>query len=231
MKKKMVLVLILVLVFSNSMVAFGAENSKKRTAKSSDGNTWTYWDGASQDESGTGDSQEVTASYSPTTTTVYNVDISWGNMQYSYSKTGDTTWDPGTHTYGGVLTGSWTVGVSGTDDAVTVGNHSNAEVYAKIECGFEATYGNLLGEFTNISSQCSSDSTFNNTSGGKIRVPKAKFKLASAVNRGTTFVTSDNTGLPQGKAQFAIDGDPGSTLTGTKIGTITVTIDDQDFSL
>lgn len=214
MKKKMAIVLILVLVFSNSMVVFGAENSKKRTAKSNGGNTWTYWDESGNEDNGTNkNQQEVTASYS---TVIYNVDISWGNMQYTYSKA-NTTWDPGTHTYG-TGTGSWSVTNLGIDDAVTVGNHSNAKIYATFNCSFESTYSNLQGQFITIDAQNSSDNIAWVSSDKTL-----KLEVQSAVNRGTTFTSKDK-GLPQGMVRFEIDGDPGIALTNTKIGTITVTI-------
>lgn len=46
----MALALILFLVVSNSMVAFGSGDSKDRTAKSTDGSTWEYWDGENKDQ-------------------------------------------------------------------------------------------------------------------------------------------------------------------------------------
>lgn len=75
MKKKMALALILFLVVSNSMVAFGAGDSKDRTAKSTDGSTWEYWDGENKDQNTNlaGNEQEVTASYTVDTSEVFSL--------------------------------------------------------------------------------------------------------------------------------------------------------------
>ena len=204
MKKKMAIVLSMILIVSNSMVVFG----RTINAVTDDGSTPEVVENA--------DSKEVTASYSTDSTVIYNVDISWGNMQYTYSKA-NTTWDPGTHTYG-TGTGSWSVTNFETDDAVTVGNHSNAKIYATFNCSFESTYSNLQGQFIIIDAQNSSDNTTWVSSDNTL-----KLEVQSAVNRGTTFTSKDK-GLPQGMVRFKIDGDPGIALTNTKIGTITVTI-------
>ena len=204
MKKKMAIVLSMILIVSNSMVVFG----RTINAVTDDGSTPEVVENA--------DSKEVTASYSTDSTVIYNVDISWGNMQYTYSKA-NTTWDPGTHTYG-TGTGSWSVTNFETDDAVTVGNHSNAKIYATFNCSFESTYSNLQGQFIIIDAQNSSDNTTWVSSDNTL-----KLEVQSAVNRGTTFTSKDK-GLPKGMVRFKIDGDPGIALTNTKIGTITVTI-------
>ena len=70
MKKKMALALILVLVISNSMVAFGATTGPKDATAKKEGETFKYYDGKTSDyvqgtTQETTNEQEVTASYTP----------------------------------------------------------------------------------------------------------------------------------------------------------------------
>ena len=159
MKKKMAIALIMVLVFSNSMVAFGASNVKRRTATSNNGSSWTYYkDGGTQEEDKDTEmdpapnEQIVTATYDDDNKKiVYSVDIYWGNMSFKYTPS-DKTWDPERHSYTGELnSGIWSVdGTTGTDDVVKVRNHSNTTVFAQFK--FENNSGTnnleLGGDFT-----------------------------------------------------------------------------------
>lgn len=80
---------------------------------------------------GTGDKTiDVTASYKPaaSTGTVYNVDIVWDSMKFTYTETDSRVWDPGTHTYSGSAGGSW----ENSKADITVTNHSEAAVNVTI---------------------------------------------------------------------------------------------------
>ena len=71
-------------------------------------------------------SQDVTAKYEKTTTeeTIYNVDLQWGDMVFTYSENTDKTWKPDTHSYDTVTTGAW----DKNETTIKVTNHSNVEV-------------------------------------------------------------------------------------------------------
>lgn len=71
-------------------------------------------------------SQDVTAKYEKTENeeAIYNVDIAWGDLTFTYSEHTEKTWNPDTHTYDENVTGGW----DKTEASVTVTNHSNVEV-------------------------------------------------------------------------------------------------------
>ena len=78
-----------------------------------------------------------------TTTTVYSVDVTWGEMTFTYTEKDLKVWDPKTHTYTTASGNSWT----GTGNSITVTNHSNAAVQVNFE--FEAAQGSgIAGHFT-----------------------------------------------------------------------------------
>lgn len=71
-------------------------------------------------------SQDVTAKYEKTETEdpIYNVDIKWVDLTFTYSETTEKTWNPATHTYDEETTGSW----DKTEAELVVANHSNVAV-------------------------------------------------------------------------------------------------------
>ena len=73
-----------------------------------------------------GGSKDVTAKYEKTETeeAIYNVDIQWGELIFTYSETTEKTWNPDTHTYDTDVSGGW----DKTETAITVTNHSNVAV-------------------------------------------------------------------------------------------------------
>lgn len=73
-----------------------------------------------------GGSHDVTAKYekSENEEAIYNVDIAWGELSFTYSEHTEKTWNPDTHTYDEDVTGGW----DKTEAAVTVTNHSNVAV-------------------------------------------------------------------------------------------------------
>ena len=72
------------------------------------------------------DSHDVTAKYEKTENeeAIYNVDIAWGELTFTYSEHTEKTWNPDTHTYDEDVTGGW----DKTEASVTVTNHSNVAV-------------------------------------------------------------------------------------------------------
>lgn len=85
-------------------------------------------------------------------TTVYYVTVEWSNLEFTYQKEGSGTWNPESHTYSDATSDGWVVStaegvndaVSGVNndiitrtDAITVTNHSNADV--KVDATFGTT--------------------------------------------------------------------------------------------
>lgn len=102
MKKKLALVLIMVLVFSNSMVAYGTLTSEKKS-----------------------ESSNVTATYNRMSgTATYSVYICWGFFDFTYTTYG--SWDTANHNYG--TEGSWNHTTKEAANTITVINNSDAEV-------------------------------------------------------------------------------------------------------
>ena len=103
MKKIISLALALVMVLSLSTIAIAAESNGMGTHN---GNVW----GTYSDET--------------TTPEVYSVIVDWGSMEFTYTEAGENVWNPRTHSYTLASDATWTA----VDNAVTVVNHSNAEV-------------------------------------------------------------------------------------------------------
>lgn len=78
--------------------------------------------------------------------TVYNVDISWGDMAFTYHEAKTGTWQPQNHTYLGAQDANWTAD-SVDGDVITVSNRSNAAIKAGF--AFTAADGYSVGaDFT-----------------------------------------------------------------------------------
>ena len=99
MKKLVSLTLALALILSLSITAFAADQ---------------------------GGSKDVTAIYQSTTTEedIYNVDLNWGDLTFTYTETVEKTWNAADHSYDVVTNGSW----DKTETTIKVTNHSNVAV-------------------------------------------------------------------------------------------------------
>ncbi len=94
---------------------------------------------------GTAGNHEVQVKYDDSTnTTVYSVDIVWGDMQFNY-KAG--TWNPATHSYTADATAGFTAATTG-GDKVTITNHTNKAVTATVAYTQEASYNAITGSVT-----------------------------------------------------------------------------------
>lgn len=95
---------------------------------------------ATIDSAAGSDSHDVKATYyaGDSTKTVYSVTITWGAMDFVYN---DGAWDPENHTYDA----NWTA----TGNTVTVSNHSNAAVTAKLTYNAAENYTGITGTFSN----------------------------------------------------------------------------------
>ena len=164
MKKLLTAVLAFALLLSLCVPAFAAESTV----------------------SGNGGKQEidVNAKYvdSVDTTTVYNVDVSWGAMEFTYTVSGTKTWNPETHTYEVSTSGAWTA--SGNEIAVT--NHSNTGIKA------DFTYAKATG-FDTVTGTFSQSSLSLPTADGKA-VNDATLTKKNALTLGGT-LSSDKTAL------------------------------------
>ena len=172
MKKFLSVILALVMALSLSVTAFAATN-----------------DGSSPTEI------TVNGTYTPGTAAdeKISVDIVWEAMDFTYTGASQGTWNSATHAYEGATEGGW----SDNNPAITVKNHSNADIYATLDFTTDVT--GIVGTFTEASG----------TANDNI------LELATAV--GTEVANA-----PTATANFGISG---AAIDATQtLGTITVTI-------
>ena len=86
-----------------------------------------------------------------TTGTVYSVDITWGDMQFTYAKSGALVWNPNDHTYTDDTTSNW----QAEGNTITVTNHSNTEVTANFSF---APLANVTDRKAHVSDYAGADS-------------------------------------------------------------------------
>ena len=79
--------------------------------------------------------------------TVYNVDIVWGDMAFTYTEEAGV-WNPATHETTGAGGGVWSVNNSG-GNKIKVTNHSNAAVTATFSYTPASGYDSIHGSFDN----------------------------------------------------------------------------------
>lgn len=106
---------------------------------------------AFSDTLGAGENREiaVNAKYTDSVDTpeVYSVDVTWGEMQFTYSVSGTKMWNPATHDFDISTTDSW----SANDNEITVTNHSNAEIKADFTYASKVAYSMVTGTLSNDS--------------------------------------------------------------------------------
>lgn len=121
MKKIFALILTLALVFSLAAVpAYAADPSSSITAANGSA------------------TKDVTVTYNAgsSSTAVYSVTITWGEMDFDYN---DGAWDPNTHAY----KANWTQ----IGNTVTVTNHSNTAITAKLTYAHKEGFDGITGTF------------------------------------------------------------------------------------
>ena len=136
MKKKTALVLTLAMVFSLAPLSAYADTITAGGGTASHDVKATYRADSSGGAGGAG-------------STVYNVDITWGDMAFTYTAAAGT-WDPANHTYTGAEGGAWTVDKDG-GNKITVTNHSNADVTAAFSYAAAPGFDGISGTFDNAS--------------------------------------------------------------------------------
>lgn len=73
------------------------------------------------------DSSDVKGTYSSeATVTVYSVDISWSDLEFTYNGAFEGNWNPTTHEYEDATAAGWAAG----NGRITVTNHSNTDITA-----------------------------------------------------------------------------------------------------
>lgn len=133
MKKKTALVLTLAMVFSLAPLSAYADTIGTAGGTASHDVTATY----RADSSGGAGGK------------VYSVDITWGDMAFTYTAEAGI-WDPKTHTTTSSTGGVWTV--NNTDgDKITVTNHSNTGVTAAFSYAADTGFEGITGTFDNAS--------------------------------------------------------------------------------
>ena len=150
----------------------------------------------------TSNSKDVTGNYIAKTEagTVYSVDIAWGGMTFDYNAGSEGTWNATNHEYTGVVEPYWSWSTDNDNNKITVTNHSNTAIDAKL--GFAPAAGiNVTGAFKDAAAKDSGNAIANDT----LRIENA-----------------ENGAAQIGYAFFHITG--GEISAKGTIGTITVTI-------
>ncbi len=193
MKKKLALVLTMILVFSNSMVVFGA--SPVTATGGSDGH-------------------DVTATYDATSsgTPAYSVDISWGDLKFTYTNSG--SWDTTNHNYG--TSGSWDHTTKDSTNTITVTNNSNV----KVKPSFSIANYNLLPVGVTLNIKKDNDTI----------IASAKKDAPVTTDSGevvNTAADGSSTGDALKREAFVtLTGNPTTTFQTGKIASVTVTINE-----
>lgn len=189
MKKFIAIILTCILVVGNSMVALAA--------KITNGNTDTLSNsGSPPTETSTKDVIGIYVESSPGI--VYCVDITWGNMQFTYNA--NEVWNPDTHSYNS--SGAWTVANNNIDNQIKVVNHSNTDIVAQL--GYTQIVTAVTGKFT--------DET-------------GKFERTTATV--TTAEGKPTTQPPWNDAYLHLDGNPGTEFKNQadkRLGQVVITI-------
>ena len=76
--------------------------------------------------------------------TVYHVDVAWGEMEFTYTVSGEKLWDPEKHDYTITVTDGWTA----TGNEITVTNHSNTAVKADFTYTARNGHNTVTGSFS-----------------------------------------------------------------------------------
>lgn len=182
MKKTLSLILALTLILSMSITAFAADITP--TGGSNHNVTATYQAGA-------------------TSGTVYGVDISWGDMVFTYTDASKGTWNADNHVYDNPVAAKWTCAEGA--NIITVTNHSNAPISVAPSYTAETAYSSATMSFDNATlTLATADNGEGDNGAGKATTGTI------TVTAGGTLTKDDNT----------------SATTGTTIGQITLTIAD-----
>lgn len=123
MKKKVLFTLMAAMLVTAAVPVFAAENTTGKGEQSI----------------------EVQGKYQDRTTsdTVYSVDISWEQMEFTYAESGTKTWNPKDHTYVDHTTAGW----EANGNKISVINHSNADVNVAFDFSAVKDFAGVEGTF------------------------------------------------------------------------------------
>ena len=131
--------------------------------------------------------------------TVYSVDITWGDMKFTYTDASEGTWNPNTHEFDEIVAASW----SSDGNEIIITNHSNTNIEASFSYTNDDDFGGITGNFVDNLGETLLDS---------------KLNIRSAVN-------TEPNDAPSGTAVLNLSGTLSSEITTeTQCGTVTVTI-------
>lgn len=163
----------------------------------------TVWAGSSEGNLRT-EEIPVTASYEASTEAaiIYSIDLTWGDMAFTYKASNPGTWNPDELTYEGSTEPGWTFSTATSSDNINgnqirVTNRSNAGIYCDLSFATinDEIYGNISGSFS----------------------PHSSF-----------FINSAQTGSASSETiSLELNGTPPSNISDTRIGTITISIEAQ----
>lgn len=168
MKKKTALVLTLAMVFSLAPLSAYADTIGTAGGTASHDVTATYRADSSGGAGGT----------------VYSVDITWGDMAFTYTAEAGI-WDPATHTTTSSADGVWTVNNDG-GNTIKVTNHSNTGVTAAFSYAAADGFGDISGSFDH-------DSLTLQTAVGTAVEAAPKATTSLSLNGALGSTTTDNT--------------------------------------
>lgn len=168
MKKKTALVLTLAMVFSLAPLSAYADTIGTAGGTASHDVTATYRADSSGGAGGT----------------VYSVDITWGDMAFTYTAEAGI-WDPTTHKITDAEGGVWTVDKEG-GNTITVTNHSNTGVTAAFSYAAADGFGDISGSFDH-------DSLTLQTAVGTTVEAAPKATTSLSLNGALGSTTADNT--------------------------------------
>lgn len=168
MKKKTALVLTLAMVFSLAPLSAYADTIGTAGGTASHDVTATYRADSSGGAGGT----------------VYSVDITWGDMAFTYTAEAGI-WDPTTHKTTDAEGGVWTVDKEG-GNTITVTNHSNTGVTAAFSYAAADGFGDISGSFDH-------DSLTLQTAVGTTVEAAPKATTSLSLNGALGSTTADNT--------------------------------------
>lgn len=139
---------------------------------------------------GTGDQTiDVSAKYSDNTESpiVYNVELTWEAMEFTYAVGGTNVWNPDTHEYESDVSANWIA----NGNKLTLTNHSNAEVNASLQFNADEMYNSVKGNFDN--SEVVLPSAENKTVDASELTSTSALSLSGSLNSDVTELTKVGT--------------------------------------
>ncbi len=77
---------------------------------------------------------------------IYSVDVAWGSMEFTYTDASRGTWNPVTHVYDDAIAAAWSCDTDA--NKITVTNHSNTEISARLTYTSGAGFTGITGSFS-----------------------------------------------------------------------------------